>query len=263
MTMAQRDYTIQALHHALVVLDTFLEADRPTQGISEISEKLGLNKSRVFRILNTLEQHGFVERDPETKRYRLGVRLITFGEAVRRHLDVVQAADPILDELAERTGETIYLGVADGHEAVCVAQRESRYGVRLYAEIGRRVPLHVGGVPKVLLAHMPPEKRSRVLHNGPLPRITEHTITDPDRLEKILEGIRQRGYAVEADDLDLGAHSVAAPVRDYAGRVVAAVSIAGPSQRFTPDRIQEFIQLICHAADRISARLGYLPSQKS
>ncbi|HEY65165.1 MAG TPA: IclR family transcriptional regulator [Caldilineae bacterium] len=259
MAETRRDYTIQALHHALEVLEAFLETDKPTLGVSEISEKLGLNKSRVFRILNTLERHGFVEQDSETKQYRLGIRLMAFGAAVRRQLNIVQAADPILDELAERSGETVFLGVVDGREAVCIAKRESKHSIRLYAEIGRRAPLHVGGVPKVLLAFMPREERERWLRDGPLPRINERTITDPQQLEKVLERIRQNGYAVEADDLDLGAHSIAAPIRDHTGRVVAAVSVAGPSQRFTPDKIQEFIKLVCRAADEISARLGYLP----
>ena len=95
MAEAARDYTIQALHHALNVLETFLEPDRGVQGISEISEALDLNKSRVFRIPNTLEQHHFVQRNPETKRHRLGVVLMLFGETVRQRLAVVQVAPSV------------------------------------------------------------------------------------------------------------------------------------------------------------------------
>ncbi len=166
MAEAARDYTIQALHHALAVLETFLEPDKVVQGISEISEALDLNKSRVFRILNTLEQHHFVQRDPETKRYRLGVALMVFGETARQRLEVVQVATPVLDALAEQSEETVHLGVLDGDESVCVARRVSAHSVRLYAEVGRRAPLHVGGVPKVLLAYLPPEERESILHAG-------------------------------------------------------------------------------------------------
>jgi IclR family KDG regulon transcriptional repressor len=263
MTDTARDYTIQALHHALNVLETFLEQGNAVQGISGISDGLGLNKSRVFRILNTFEQHHFVQRDPETKQYRLGVALMAFGEAARRRLEVVRVASPILDDLAERSGETVHLGVLDGDESVCVARRVSAHSVRLYAEIGRRAPLHVGGVPKVLLAYLPAKERERVLYRGGLLPITDQTITDPGALEEVLAEIRHNGYNVSAGDLDPEVHSIAAPIRDHAGRVVAAVSVAGPSHRFPPDKVQETIQHVCHAAAEISRLLGYaMPTGK-
>lgn len=259
MTETSRDYTIQALHHGLSVLETFLEADRAVQGISEISKALGLNKSRVFRIVNTLEQHGFVERVTSTKQYQLGVALMAFGEVVRERLEVIEVAAPILDRLAEQTGETVHLGVVDGNESVCVAKRMSKHSVRLYAEVGRRAPLHAGGVPKVLLAYMPPEDLARILRPGTLERVTARTITDPDQLDEILEEIRCRGYHVSVGDLDPDVHSVAAPIWDHTGRVVAAVSVAGPSHRFPPKKVEQCIQLVCRGAATISCLLGCLP----
>ena len=255
-----RDYTIQALHHALNVLETFLESGRAVQGVSEIGHHLGLNKSRVFRILNTLEQHHFVEREPDTRQYRLGLALMAFGEAVRRRLEIVQVASPILDELAEQSGETVHMGIIEGDQSVCVARRESRHSVRLYAEVGRRAPLHVGGVPKVLLAYLPTKERERVIRQAGLARITDQTITDPDELEANLEQIRRRGYNISVGDLDAQVHSIAAPIYAHSGQVVAAVSIAGPSHRFPPERVERFTRLVCQAAARISRRLGYTPS---
>jgi IclR family KDG regulon transcriptional repressor len=263
MNDSGRDYTIQSLHHALLVLESFLETEKDVQGISRIGHELGLNKSRVFRILNTLERQGFVEQDSETKQYRLGLRFLAFGDAVQRRLEIVQVAAPFLDELAEKTGETIHLGVLGGHEAICVAKRESAQSVRLYAEIGRRSPLHVGGVPKVLLAYMAPEERVRLMRLAPLPRITDWTITDPDCLESVLAQIRRDGYHVAVGDLDDDVHSIAAPIRNYTGHVVAAVSIAGPSHRFPPDKTQDCIHLVCAAATEISKKLGYTPVHPS
>ncbi|MFZ5918449.1 MAG: IclR family transcriptional regulator [Chloroflexota bacterium] len=254
-----RDYTIQALHHALKVLETFLDANTNEQGVTEISAALGLNKSRVFRILSTLEQHGFVEQNLDSKRYRLGLRLLAYSEAVHRRLNVVHTADPVLDQLAEQSGETVHMGVVDGHEAVCVAKRESKHSVRLYAQVGKRAPLHAGGVPKVLLAHMSTEERQRIIRDNGLPRFTDNTITDPAALEEALAQIRQDGYVVAEQDLEPGAHSIAAPIRDHGGRVVAALSVAGPSQRFSTQDIQRFVRLVCDAADQISQRLGYRP----
>ena len=260
MAEATRDYTIQALHHALTVLETFLEPEKGVQGISEISEALGLNKSRVFRILNTLEQHHFVQRNPETKQYRLGVALMVFGETARQRLEVVQVATPVLDALAEQSGETVHLGVLDGDESVCVARRVSAHSVRLYAEVGRRAPLHVGGVPKVLLAYLPAGERRRILGRGPLPLMTPETVVDPDVLEQGLAQIRRNGYNVSVGDLDPAVHSIAAPIRDHAGRVVAAVSVAGPSHRFPAAKVETTIQLVCRAAAEISRLLGYIPA---
>ena len=261
LTSTDRNYTIQSVHHTLQVLETFLDVDGAAQRITEIGERLGMNKSRVFRILNTLEQHGFIDQDPNTRQYRLGLRLMSLGEAVRRQLGIVQMADPVLDELAGQSGETVNLVVVDGREAVCVAERESKHSVRLYGEVGRRAPLHVGGAPKVLLAYMPPEERARIIGGRALPRVTESTVTDAGQLEEILAQIRRDGYTVTVGDLDHGAHSIAAPVRDHTGCVVAALSVAGPSHRFSPEKIQCFIQLVCRAAARISSCLGYDPPQ--
>jgi IclR family KDG regulon transcriptional repressor len=119
-------------------------------------------------------------------------------------------------------------------------------------------PLHVGGVPKVLLAYMPAQERRQVLYLASLPRITDRTITDPRALEKVLDQILRDGYHVAVGDLDEGVHSIAAPIRNYAGRVVAAVSIAGPSQRFSADKIRYCIDLVCTAAGEISNKLGYV-----
>jgi IclR family transcriptional regulator, KDG regulon repressor len=257
MNETDRDYTIQSLDHALLILTTFLEPGRDIQGVSELGKHLGLNKSRVFRILTTLERRGFVEQDPDSRRYRLGLQFLTFGAAVQDRVEIVQVTAPWVDELAVQTGETIHVGVLSSHEAVCVAKRESAHSVRLYAEIGRRAPLHAGGVPKVLLAHMPPRERRHVIRLAPLPRITDQTITDPDQLEKVLDQIVRDGYHVAVGDLDEGVHSIAAPIRNHAGRVVAAVSVAGPSHRFPPDKIQRCIELVCAAGSEISNKLGY------
>ncbi|GAB4564633.1 MAG: IclR family transcriptional regulator [Anaerolineae bacterium] len=258
MSETRRDYTIQALDNGLQVLEAFLKTNQPTLRMTDISTSLGLNKSRVFRILCTLERHGLVEQDEETKAYRLGTRMIAFAEAARRRLDLVRIAGPYLDHLAEQSSETVHLGIADGYEAICVAKRESPQSIRLYAEVGRRAPLHQGGVPKVLLAFMPPEERESVLaaleESAPL---HGYPAVDRARLEQQLERIREEGYAIVVDELDPGSHSIAAPIRDYSGRVVAAVSIAGPSHRFTPDKISRFVQLVRQAADEISHRLGY------
>ncbi|MFQ5857529.1 MAG: IclR family transcriptional regulator [Anaerolineae bacterium] len=237
------------------MLETFLDGeDRLT--LAQISRDSGLSKNKTFRILSTLEKHRLVKRD-EVGAYHLGVRFLDFGQRVRREMGLLEASRPVLDWLVEQTRETVFLGVVDGSEALCVDMRESPQSIRLFAEVGRRAPLYTGGVPKVLLAFLPEEERDAMLETIELKPITPHTITDRRTLEKLLRVIRNQGYIVTADDLDVGAHSIAAPILDHRGKVIAAISVAGPSNRFTDEHIQRYVKLIRQGAAQISRALGY------
>jgi len=252
------DYAIDALTQALRVLDAFLLHDETGMSLAQLSREVALNKSRVFRILTTLQLRGYLERDPLTRHYRLGLKFIELGEAARRRVTLIEAADPVLTELAQVTGETIFLGVRDGLDAVCVAMRESHHPVRLTAQVGRRVPLYVGGVPKVLLAFLPRPEQAEVLRRLRLVPITPVTITSRAVLRRHLEVIRRQGYAVTADDLDLGATSIAAPILGGGGELIAALSVAGPTERFTPEVVARTVPLTLGAAQRIAAAMGQL-----
>jgi IclR family KDG regulon transcriptional repressor len=252
-------YRISVLEVAIQILETFLDGGADDQSLHTVTTRLGINKSRAFRILSTLQQHGLVEQDQETRDYRLGLKLIEFGERVRKRLDILHVAQPALDDLARETGETVFLGIAEGLEAVCIDKRESVHPIRLYAEVGRRAPLHAGGVPKVLLAYLV-EHDARLLDQLPLRAMTPATITDRDALARNLAEIRAQGYVVTHDDLDWGASSIAAPIRAHGGRVIAAVSIAGPDERFRQDHEQRLVACVRAAASRISCGLGYTES---
>lgn len=249
------EYTVASVGRALELLAAF---ERPPHefGPSELARSLGMTKNQAFRLLRTLESRRFVERADDGA-YRVGMRALEVGQLVVRRLDVVRAARPHLEELHARTGETVHLGVLDGHEAVCVDRIESRHLIRLSAEIGRRFPLHVGAVPKVLLAHLPPERQEEVIALG-LPAYTRRTITDAAALRAKLADIRAKGYAVSDEDLDIGGSAVAAPIHDRSGAVVAAVSVAGPTPRVGRKLHTEHRALVVEAAARISASLGYV-----
>ncbi len=248
-------YTIAVVEDTIHVLETFLD-ERERLTLAEVTEIAGLSKNKTFRILSTLEKHHLVERD-ENGAYRLGVRFLDFGERVRQEMDLLEASGPVMDWLAEETRESVFLGVLDGDEALCVDMRESSQSIRLYAEVGRRAPLFAGGVPKVLLAFMPQAEREAMLDRMELKQITPYTITDRQALEDMLVRIRKQGYVVTADDLEEGAHSIAAPIFDHRGRAVAAISVAGPSSRFTNDRIRQFIALVREGTAQVSHNLGY------
>lgn len=248
------DYTIGVLEDALHVVETFATGkDRLT--LTEITKESALSKNKVFRILSTLEKHRFVGRD-DTGAYALGVRFLEFGHRVQTQMSLLEVARPVLDWLVEETEESIFLAVIDGIEVLVVDARESPRSVRLTGTAGGRGPLYGGGTPKVLLAYLPQDERKELLQQIELVPITPYTITNIAELEERLTQIRAQGYIVTADDVDVGAHSIAAPIRDYQDRVVAAISIAGPSQRFSDENITKYVQLILEAAATISRALG-------
>jgi IclR family transcriptional regulator, KDG regulon repressor len=256
MRSKARDYNIAVLESALKTLDHFLACDLDGSNLSEISKQLGITISRTFRILSTLESRDYVRQDPATRRYRLGVRLIELGERARKEFRLVEVAAPILTQLAEQTGETVFLGVLDGQEMICIDRRESIHSIRLNAEIGQRIPLHTGGVAKTLFAYQAPAFIEEYLRR-PLARATDLTITHPQRMREALEEIRRRGVCVTRGDLEVGACSVAAPIRDHRGNVVAAISAAGPEDRFGPEDEPRLVNTVQKAAGEISRRLGY------
>ncbi len=256
MRVKTRDYNIAVLESALKTLESFLSCDPGGRSLSDISKQLGLTVTRTFRILSTLESMDYVRQDPGTRRYRLGLKLIPLGERARKGFQLVDLAAPIMTRLAEQTGETVFLGVVDGMEMLCVDRRESVHSIRLNAEIGQHVPLHMGGVPKTLLAYQSTAFIEQYV-SRPLEAATDLTLTDPQCLREALSEIRQRGVCITRGDLEAGACSVAAPIRNHSGDVVAAISVAGPEARFGPDDVPGIAQAVQQAAAEISRRFGY------
>lgn len=249
------DYTIAVLRDAVSVLDALLHAGQPLT-LAELTQCTGFGKNKVFRILATLEADRLVMRN-SAGAYSLGLRFLEFGEHVRSGDFLIQTAAPEMDWLLEETQETIFLGVIDGLETLVIAARQSPRSVRLTGAVGRRGPMYTGGMPKTLLAYLPDDRRRAMLDQIELEPITPFTITDREELEDFLRQIREQGYVVTADDLDLGAVSIAAPIRDFTGEVIAAMSIAGPLSRFPDEVADRYVDLILEATSRISQALGY------
>jgi IclR family transcriptional regulator, KDG regulon repressor len=248
------DYTIAAIDRALKLLE--IVAENQDVGLSELARLTGTTKTLAFRMATTLESRGYLLKDPEGRTYSLGYKPLYLGEQMQRQSLLVRVANPVLDHLSARTRENVSLIVRDGLGTICAAIRQSPQPIRLYAELGRRGPLHVGGGPKLLLAFAPDDIQEMVLA-GALEAFTPATIVDPKRLNVLLKRIRSQGYNVSHGDLDPGAFSVAAPIRDHGGRVVASVSVAGPQSRLTRDLEQLYIRMLVDAANEISAKLGW------
>lgn len=256
-----KNYTIAAVDRALTVLEAL--AERPGQGVTQLSKSLGMTKSIVFRLLQTLEDRGFVFRDPDHALYSLGYRIGVLGERVGRDGSLLFAARPVMDALRDRTSENVNLVVREGHRSLVLATRAGHHSIRLFAQAGRNGPLHAGGGSLCLLAYSEPSVIDAVLAN-PLEAFTAQTITDRDRLRQTLARIRANGYNIALNDLDEGAFSVAAPIFGGNGEVIACISVAGALARFDEERREIYIQAALGAAAEISSKLSLhrtLPTQ--
>ncbi len=253
--------TVQSVGRALSILE--LLAEGPGElGVTELGRLLGVHKATAYRLASTLAERGLVERNPATDKYRLGFGMIHLAGAAMARLDLVQQARPILEELAERTRETVNLAVLDGDRVMHIDQITGTRSVVSVSWVGRRTPYHCTSNGKVLLAFLGEGERERLLQ-APLERQTPNTIVDPVALRAQLVEVRARGYAHTIEELEEGLNAVAAPVRQADGGVVAAVSVAGPAFRMRPVELPRIAQMAMDAAGAISARMGYVERRQS
>lgn len=246
---------IQSVERAVAVLKLFGESE-PEWGVTDLARRLRLHKSTVSRLLSTLEAGGFLQQDPRTGRYRLGLQLATLAGLALTQYDLRDIARPLLAELAAQAGETVTLSVLDGDVAVNIDQVLGPHPVKHLGWIGRRLPLHCTAAGKPLLALMPEPDVQRIL-SQPLERFTTRTPTNPLLLRRELENIRSLGFAIAVEEYEVELYGVGAVIRDHRGDVVASITVSGPTFRLPATRLNELGASVRHTADRISARLGH------
>jgi len=229
-------------------------------GVTNLAKRLGLAKSTVHRLASTLIREDMLEQDSETGRYRLGLALFELGARVRRKMNVFNEAQFALKDLVEKTGETAHLTVLDHTSVLYLYKVESRQAIRMKSVLGARAPAHCSADGKALLAFQSAEVVDSVLNLG-LPALTPKTLTNAEALTADLAQIRARGYAIDDEETETGLRSLAAPVRDHRGEVVAAISIAGPVQRMNKKVLVSYAPAVVSAANLVSLRLGHLPQR--
>jgi DNA-binding IclR family transcriptional regulator len=220
------------LGKAVAVLRAF-SADDTTLSLAALTARTGLAKTSVHRLARDLVHHGLLDRDPLG--YRLSSGLFELGMRAAAERTLLELAMPFLQDLYERTRETVHLGVRDGHDVVYVAKIGGHRQARSPSRTGGRLPLHCTAIGKVLLAYAEPPVRRAVLR-GELARRTPHTIVAPGLLRRQLAGVVEQGVAFEHEESAIGLVCLAAPVLTADDRIVAAVSVAGPVGRFAPPR---------------------------
>ena len=242
---------------AIDLIEYLSRADQP-KGITVLAKDLGLTKSNVFRLLDTLGHRGFVRRHVETGQYELTLKIWELGLAVLSRLDVKKAAAPHIQELMKKSNESVHLSIfMDGH-VIYIDKVESDQPVRAYSRIGDRPPPHCVATGKALLAYQPEDVIEGVSRH--LQRFTPRTITDPKVLRKELESVRTHGYSVNKGEWRESVCGVAAPIRDWSGGVIAAVGISGPAERLKPNKLDRLAPMVMTCAERISAELSYKPA---
>lgn len=249
-------YSLSSVSSAVRVLCAFTAAE-PELGVSELARRLGLGKSTVHRLLSTLAEGSLIERNPRTGRYRLGLKVYELGTVVSSRLNLHEAVAMHIDGLRDLTGETVHVGILDGREVVYVERRESPHTLRLFGEVGHRNLAHCTSTGKVLLASLEDEALDEVLESASLEAKTPHTLTSPGEVRREMESVRERGFAVNMNEAEMGVASIAAPIRDSTGNVIAAISVAGPTLRFQEDALGRLTSSVVQTAKEISSRLGH------
>lgn len=252
---ATRDHTVQSVDRAVSILQSL--ASLGAAGVTEIAADVGVHKATAHRLLATLEARGLVSQDAERGAYRLGRTVVQLAAAVNRPDDVVSACRPICDELAAAVGDTVNLVVSDGTQIITAYQAVGDAIVVSRDFVGKHDPLHATAAGKVFLAALPAARVDELLGAG-LERFTASTIVDPCELRAVLARVRERGWALTAEEHEVGLVVVAAPVCGADGAPVAAMTVSGPTYRVTEETLPALVDRLVDAARRAAWRLGAL-----
>lgn len=245
---------VSAAVRVLAVLDRL--SRQRSIGLEDISREIKLAKPTVYRFLLTLQELGYVRR-VDGDRWAITLKMFNVGSRALDHLDLISAARPIAEELSEDLGETVHMGVLEGDSAVYVLKIESRYTIRMFSRVGRRIPLYCTSIGKVLLAFSRADERESALKGVRLLAFTQKTLANRPALDAELARIRQQGFALDDEEHEEGIHCIGAPVFDHTGSIVATISVSWPGFRYKREEESQKIDKIKAAAERISTVLGY------
>ena len=250
---------VKSVSRALDIIRLVSES-RNGMGVTEIANQMDINKSSVYRILSTLAQYGYIEKDEEHDKYKLGYTFLDIGSRLLESIDLRKEAKPYLLQLEQETNEVIHLVVYDQGEVVYIEKLEGNELMRMHSQVGKRAPMHCTSVGKAILAHLPVEKVKQILKEKGMPVHTEYTYTNEMDLFRDLKKIRDCGYALDLEENEYGITCVAVPLFDYNGDVCAAVSISGSTMRMTEERMRTLYPRMIEIGEQISARLGFKSS---
>ncbi|MEK3644020.1 MULTISPECIES: IclR family transcriptional regulator [unclassified Aeribacillus] len=249
-------YWLSSVKNAMKILRLFTHKQKEL-GITEISKKLNISKSSAHRLVSLLVKEGFLSKNPRTNKYRLGLSILTLGGVIFSNHELYKEALPIVKRLVHTLNESAHICLLEEDQVVYLFRIESSQPDRLLTYIGRKNPIHCTSEGLCILAYQNKRTIEKVLSKK-LYAYTPYTITDPDILKNELKKIKKQGFAISKDQFYVGYVGIAAPIRDYSGKVVSSLSMIGSTSRMTDDRFPVFIEHITQAAKSISEHLGYI-----
>lgn len=253
--MATEESSVHVVDRVFAILEYLSLAEEP-KGPTDIAHATSLHKSTVHRLLSALCASGYAEKTSEGT-YSLGIKFIEIASNRINNLELQTEARPLLHELHNELGLIVHLGILDHNEVVYVEKMDISRNLRLYAQIGMRVPAHCSSLGKCLLASLSGDDIDYLLPRGKLEQYTPQTITTTQELKAHLREVRLQGWAMDNEEYIVGNRCIAAPIYDYRGEVIAAVSASGPTSLMTEERLTTVIARVKEASSQISRRLCY------
>jgi len=249
---------MKSLEKIIKILDYLSDVERGA-GITELSLELNLPKSTVHRILKNLSRYSVVEKEDETSRYKIGLRLFKYSNSLLRSFDLRQMVKPILKKVCNETQETTFLTVWRNNQGLCIDSISSSRSTNthLFVEIGREMPFHCTASSKILLANQSIEDIKRIINKKNFLRYTPNTITDHEKLLIHLLDIKNKDYAICDEELEEGIKAIAAPIKNINGKTVASITITGLAKRMSSSNMERLIKIVTNSAQEISKKLGY------
>jgi IclR family acetate operon transcriptional repressor len=253
-------YDVSVLNKALDVVERLAEGV-PRSAV-ELSEMAGIRRTAAYRILGTLERRGYVHKDQRSRRYGVGSELLALSRAiVSSSADLSTVARPVMAALRDAVGETVNLGALSGNAVLYLEMFESDRGLRTTVEVGSHDPLHSTALGRAILAEMPDADARRCLSDGDLVAVTPRTLVEIEALMAEVRASRERGYAIENGENELGARCVGIAIRDGSGRPTAAISVSGPEWRLTEELLPGIVDRLRDAAAAVEAAMGFRSPQ--
>jgi len=250
------DKSVQVLDRACDILE-MISLEKDGLGVTEIGNRLSLHKSTVHRILSSLAERGYVENSQNKGIYKIGLKLIEISSVYLNSIELKTEARPYLWELMTELNQPTHLAILDGIDAVYIDKVDVMNNIRLYSQIGRRIPAYCSALGKCLLSGLSDGELENVIHRINFEKITEHTIRNPEELLMQIRAVKTAGWAVDDEEHDTGIRCIAAPVFDYRGKVIAAVSVAGSSQVLSKEKDETTAKCVLKASRNISKRVGH------
>jgi DNA-binding IclR family transcriptional regulator len=252
----EKSNNVKSVRKALLIME---ELDKSGElSIGDLSERMCMDKATVHRLINTIKDAGYVNQNPDNKRYSNSLKLLAMGNRVMEKSGVKHIARPYVEELAGKTGETINLGILVGNKIIYVDKLESSSTIKVGLGIGVSVPSYCSGLGKAILAYTPEPERMEIINSITFEKFTDHSIVDSMLFMKELEKIRQNGYSVDDEEYVDGLICFGAPIFDFHGKPIAAISVSCPKYRYDEEKhLYFYTGLAAEAAKRISNRMGY------